>query len=105
MLTEKSQSSVKELELLLKDFPKKKKKLYGVQFKKGVSGNLEGRPKGSVSAKTFSKTFDKAINKIAQSGKIKLDDPEVELVTKGIIEALKGNYQFWKDIMDRLYGK
>jgi hypothetical protein len=29
----------------------------------------------------------------------------VEILKRGIKEALKGNYPFYKDIMDRLYGK
>jgi hypothetical protein len=29
----------------------------------------------------------------------------VEILKRGIKEALKGNYSFYKDIMDRLYGK
>jgi hypothetical protein len=35
-------------------------------------------------------------------------DPDVllvEILKRGIKEALKGNYPFYKDIMDRLYGK
>jgi len=29
----------------------------------------------------------------------------VKLFERGIIEALKGNYSFYKDIMDRMFGK
>jgi hypothetical protein len=29
----------------------------------------------------------------------------VEILKRGIKEALRGNYPFYKDIMDRLYGK
>jgi hypothetical protein len=35
-------------------------------------------------------------------------DPDVllvEILKRGIKEALRGNYSFYKDIMDRLYGK
>jgi hypothetical protein len=29
----------------------------------------------------------------------------VEIVKRGIAQALKGNYSFYKDILDRLYGQ
>ena len=71
-------------------------------FKKGQSGNSEGRPKGSLG---FSTLFKKAIKKIAKEEKANIKDPETQLVVKAIIEGLKGNYSYYKDIMDRRYGK
>lgn len=61
-----------------------------------------GRPKGT---KNFSTLFEEAIKKIVKSEKLPIKDVEVELVVKAIIEALKGNYPFWRDLMDRVYGK
>lgn len=64
--------------------------------------NYQGRPKGS---RNFKILFEMAIEKIALKKEFKNLDLELEIVKRGIIEALKGNYSFWKDIMDRIYGK
>ncbi len=81
-----------------------KKQLGGITgkgFMPGVSGNPEGRPAGS---KNFSTIFEEAVKLIVREQKIPVKNPEVELVVKGLTQALKGNYSFWKDIMDRTYG-
>jgi len=74
------------------------------RWKPGQSGNPAGRPKGS---KNFSTLFKKAIKDVAQ--KLELgEDPdavEIEIIKKGIKEALSGKYPFYKDIFDRLYGQ
>ena len=62
----------------------------------------EGRPKGS---KNFDTIFEAAIRKIVEEKKINIDDPEREMVIKAVIEALKGNYAYFRDLMDRKYGK
>jgi hypothetical protein len=74
------------------------------RFKKGQSGNPAGRPKGARNYKTLFREAYVAIAKDLRLGK----DPDVllvEILKRGIKEALKGNYPFYKDIMDRLYGK
>jgi hypothetical protein len=74
------------------------------RWKKGESGNSAGRPKGSRNYKTLFREAYVAIAKDFKLGK----DPDVllvEILKRGIKEALKGNYSFYKDIMDRLYGK
>jgi hypothetical protein len=74
------------------------------RWKKGESGNPAGRPKGSMNYKTLFREAYVAIAKDLKLGK----DPDtllVEILKRGIKEALKGNYSFYKDIMDRLYGK
>ena len=73
-------------------------------WKPGQSGNPKGRPKGS---KNFSTLFRIAAKEVAEAlalGK-KPDAIQVELVKRGIKEGLGGNYSFYKDIMDRLYGQ
>ena len=72
------------------------------RFVEGISGNPEGRPKGS---KNFDTIFEAAIRKIVEEKKINIDDPEREMVIKAVIEALKGNYAYFRDLMDRKYGK
>jgi len=74
------------------------------RWKKGESGNPAGRPKGSRNYRTLFREAYMAIAKDLKLGK----DPDVllvEILKRGIKEALKGNYSFYKDIMDRLYGK
>lgn len=71
-------------------------------FKPGQSGNPSGRPKGT---RNFDTLFTEAIEKIVKEQKINIKDPEVEMVTKAVIEALKGNYPFFRDVMDRRHGR
>lgn len=71
-------------------------------FKPGESGNPAGRPKGT---KNFDTLFDEAIQKILKEKKIDIDDPEIQIVVKAIIEALKGNFLYYRDIMDRRHGQ
>jgi len=74
------------------------------RWKKGESGNPAGRPKGSKNYRILFREAYVAIAKDLRLGK----DPDallVEILKRGIKEALKGNYSFYKDIMDRLYGK
>ncbi len=74
------------------------------RFKKGQSGNPAGRQKGSRNYRTLFKEAYVDIAKDLKLGK----DPDVllvEILKRGIKEALRGNYPFYKDIMDRLYGK
>jgi hypothetical protein len=75
-------------------------------FQKGYDPrrNLKGRPKG---AKSFSTLFEKAVKEINKSLKLgkEPDAVQIEIVKRGIAQALKGNYSFYKDILDRLYGQ
>lgn len=70
-------------------------------WRPGESGNPDGLAKGTKQFKTM---FEEAIKIIVKEQRIPVKDPEVELVIKGIIQAFRGNYSFWKDIMDRTYG-
>jgi hypothetical protein len=73
-------------------------------FKKGQSGNPNGRPKGALNYRT---RFLKAATSVAEALKLgkEPDAVELEIVKRGIIQALKGNFNFYRDILDRLYGK
>lgn len=77
------------------------KRVIGRPFKKGQSGNPNGKPKG---AKSFSTLFDIAIRKIAQEEKISPNDAEMALFERAYLEAKKGNFNYFKDIMDRRFG-
>jgi hypothetical protein len=70
------------------------------QFKEGNPG----RPKGTKNKRTI---FNRAMMHVGEAlglGK-EPDTVAVELVKVGIRKALKGNFSFYKDILDRLYGK
>jgi hypothetical protein len=73
-------------------------------WKPGQSGNPAGRPKGS---KNFTTLFEKAVKEVAK--KLELgEDPdavEIQIIQRGIKEALAGKYPFYKDIFDRIYGQ
>jgi len=73
-------------------------------WKKGQSGNPNGRPKG---ARNFKTIFIEAAKAVAESLKLGKEPDKVllEIVKRGIAQALKGNYSFYKDILDRLYGQ
>ena len=81
------------------------KKVRGVPFKVGKDDrrNLNGKPKG---VKSFDTLFDEAIRIIVKEQKIpNLKTPEIDLVVKAVVEGLKGNYPYFRDLMDRRYGK
>ena len=72
-------------------------------FKKGDPRiNRNGRPQGTKNYETLRK---EAIKELAKINKKTVQEIEIMLHTKGIGEALKGNFQFYKDDMDRTYGQ
>jgi len=70
----------------------------------GVSGNPAGRPKGS---KNFTTLFEKAVKEVAKNLELGKDPDavEIQIIQRGIEEALDGKYPFYKDIFDRIYGQ
>lgn len=71
-------------------------------FKKGESGNPNGRPRGTLSFKT---KFYQAMEKISKETGATVDELEKQLILSAYKEARKGDFQFYKDILDRIYGK
>lgn len=71
-------------------------------LKKGVVLNPFGRPKGSEDFKT--KWF-RAIEKIADQNNMTADEIEQQLLLVGYKKAKEGDYQFYRDVFDRIYGK
>jgi hypothetical protein len=72
------------------------------QLHKGVVLNPNGRPKG---AKNFKTIFFKALKKLAETNDKKAEELFIEIISKGISNARNGDYKFYKDILDRVYGK
>lgn len=64
--------------------------------------NLNGRPKG---VENFTTKWRKAVEKIAQMNNISEDEVEMQLLLTGYKKAKEGEYSFYKDIHDRIYGK
>lgn len=73
------------------------------QFKKGQDNrrNIKGRPAGARSYKTI---YLEALKKIGKEDGLSPQEMEELLEQTGLKQALKGNFQFWKDIRDRVYG-
>ena len=69
-----------------------------------VSGtpNPNGRPKGK---RNFATLFKEAIEVIAESKGTTAGQVESDLIKRGIMEAIKGDFYFWNSIIDRLHGK
>lgn len=64
--------------------------------------NLDGRPKG---AENFATKWRKFIAKVAEADGMTPDEAEEELLAVAREKARKGDYHFYKDTWDRVYGK
>lgn len=67
-----------------------------------VSLNPNGRPMGSLG---FATKWRKFVIKIADKNNVKPEDIEDELLSIAYQRARKGDFQFYKDILDRVHGK
>ena len=71
-------------------------------WKKGQSGNPRGHPLGMPNYSTMRTRAIRLLGK--QSGKTSLEI-EDEINAVALLEARKGNFQFYKDDKDRVYGQ
>lgn len=71
-------------------------------WKKGESGNPKGKVKGQRSYSTIAR---EAIKKMAESQNMTPEEFEELLTQSGLKQALRGNYQFYRDHQDRVHGK
>lgn len=71
-------------------------------LKKGVVLNPNGRPKGSEDFKT---KFYKVIDKLANQNNLTPEEVEEQILLVGYKKAKEGDYQFYRDLFDRIYGK
>ena len=84
---------------------KTEKKLRNLKpFKEGYDSRRGHRPKGKRNFKT---DFEIAAREIAKALKLgdKPDPIYIELTKRAIHSGLTGNYNFWRDLAERLYGK
>ncbi|TFH72399.1 hypothetical protein E3V39_12525 [Gammaproteobacteria bacterium LSUCC0112] len=73
-----------------------------IPWKPGQSGNLNGRPKGQRNYRTL---YRIALEKIGETEGLTADQIEEILHGVGVMKALKGDFYFHKEIMDRVHGK
>ena len=73
-------------------------------FKKGYDSKRHIKQKGERSFKTI---FEEAAREVAEALRLgkKPDAILIELVKRGIREGLAGNFPFYKDLIERLFGK
>lgn len=71
-------------------------------FVKGVSGNPAGRTKGT---RDFATDFDEVVKDIAKENNLTVSDVRKVLLKQAYKQAKDGNYSFFKDIHDRIYGQ
>jgi hypothetical protein len=61
-----------------------------------------GRPKGQ---RNYATIYREALVKLAEANGTDAETLETEILSKGIVNARKGDYAFYRDILDRLHGK
>ena len=71
------------------------------QFVEGHPGG-PGRPKGR---RNYASIYYEALNDVGAENNISADDLENLLVKVAIKKAREGDYQFYRDTMDRIHGK
>ena len=71
------------------------------QWKEGESGNPKGRPIGQ---KNYATLYREALIKIAKDNETTPDAIEARLLSKGVANAIAGDYRFYKDVLDRIHG-
>lgn len=104
MIEEKKQTIEKQKEEPIKNGGKKV--LEGRdekgRFVEGEYPGGPGRPKG---LRDWSTDFNEAIKVVAKQTGKKESEIRTELLIRGISEARSGNFNFWREIIDRDYGK
>lgn len=73
-----------------------------IPWEPGQSGNLKGRPKGQRNYRTL---YRIALEKIGEAEGLDADQIEEILHGVGVMKAIKGDFYFHKEIMDRVHGK
>lgn len=78
------------------------KRVIGKPFKKGETGNPNGRPVGQ---RNYATIYREALIKLAENNDKTPEELEDEILSKGILNARTGDYRFYKDLLDRLHGQ
>lgn len=70
-------------------------------FSKGENGGAH-RPLGT---RNFETIYRAALEKLAKENNKTPEELEDEMLAMGIVQSRKGQYQFYKDMLDRLHGQ
>ena len=70
------------------------------KFTKGHS-KIGGRTEGQ---RNYATIYREALLKLAVTNNKEPYDIELEIVSKGLLNARSGDYRFYKDVLDRLHG-
>jgi hypothetical protein len=81
---------------------KRLKNLEKGTWEKGESGNPNGRPLGQ---RNYATIYKEALIKLAKLNDKSPEELENEIISTGLLNARKGNYAFYKDVLDRLHGQ
>lgn len=71
------------------------------KWEKGETGNPDGRPKGQ---RNYATIYREAMLILADKNATTPEKLEAEMVANAAVLARKGDYRFYKDLMDRLHG-
>ncbi len=70
-----------------------------------VAGEYPGGPGRPQGSRDWSTDFNEAIKVVAKQTGKKESEIRTELLIRGISEARGGNFNFWREIIERDYGK
>ena len=86
--------------------PKKNGEKTGIRDEKGrfVEGN-PGGPGHPLGQRNFATDFDEVVEELAKMNNISVSEARKILLKKAYMEAKGGNFNFYRDIIDRYYGK
>lgn len=71
------------------------------KWKKGETGNPNGRPNGQ---RNYATLYREALIKLATINGKEPEELEVEMLSNAIARARSGDYKFYKDVIDRIFG-
>jgi hypothetical protein len=88
----------------VKKTDKTDKELKSHLFQKGEDPrrNLAGRPEGTLN---FATKWKKFIEKVAETNEMSPDETEQQLLAVAFKKAKDGDYNFYRDTFDRVYGR
>lgn len=72
-----------------------------IPLKKGQTANPNGRPKGQ---RNYATIYREALIRLADKNNKTPEELEEEILSVGLLSARKGNYAFYKDLLDRIHG-
>lgn len=70
-------------------------------WKEGETGNPNGRPVGQ---RNYATIYREALQLLADKNATTPEKLEAEMIANGAMLARKGDYRFYKDVLDRIHG-